>query len=199
MIHAAAHGQLLHPTAHRHVHPLHLNHPLRARPERRPGLVPRLPRDARQHSRPHRRETRRNTLPPHVDSRQPVPAGSVPPSPGFQPISHLSGSHVQPRPHALDDPTHSSPGSSITGIGPGAAVSAAVLPGQNMSGRLTGVVSLTDVLNLFARASGLSPKDPEEERQRRRRSSSSSLRPSMDSLRSSIDLGRSSSTSGGRR
>ena len=35
-----------------------------------------------------------------------------------------------------------------------------------MSGRLTGVVSLTDVLNLFARASGLSPKDPEEERQR---------------------------------
>ncbi|KAM0694000.1 hypothetical protein Q7P36_006126 [Cladosporium allicinum] len=132
-----------------------------------------------------------------VDS--PSPAGSVPPSPGFQPTSHLTNSHVQPRPHSLDDPTHSSPASSITGIGPGAAVSAAVLPGQNMSGRLTGVVSLTDVLNLFARASGLSPKDPEEERQRRRRSSSSSLRPSMDSLRSSIDLGRSSSTSGGRR
>lgn len=85
------------------------------------------------------------------------------------------------------------------GTGPGAAVSAAQLPGQNLSGRLTGVVSLTDVLNLFARASGLSPKDPEEERQRRRRSSSSSLRPSMDSVRSSIDLARSPSTGGGRR
>jgi CBS domain-containing protein len=133
-----------------------------------------------------------------VDS--PSPAGSVPPSPSFHPTAYSSNSqHVHPRPHTLDDPTHSSPGSSITGHGPGAAVSAAVLPGQNMSGRLTGVVSLTDVLNLFARASGLSPKDPEEERQRRRRSSSSSLRPSMDSLRSSIDLGRSSSTSGGRR
>jgi hypothetical protein len=72
MIHAAAHGQLLHPPPHRHVHPLHLNHPLRTRPERRPGLVPRLPRDARQHPRPHRRETRRNPLPPHVDRRQPV-------------------------------------------------------------------------------------------------------------------------------
>ena len=72
MIHAAAHGQLLHPTPHRYVHTLHLNHPLRARPERRPGLVSRLPRDARQHSRPHRCKTRRNTVPPHVDRRQPI-------------------------------------------------------------------------------------------------------------------------------
>lgn len=136
-----------------------------------------------------------------VDS--PSPAGSVPPSPGFQPaVPHSSthGSHTTPsRPVAVDDHTHMTPGSSVTGIGPGAAVTAAALPGQNMSGRLTGVISLTDVLNLFARASGLSPKDPEEERQRRRRSSSSSLRPSMDSVRSSIDLGRSPSTSGGRR
>jgi hypothetical protein len=72
MIHAAAHGQLLHPTSDRHVHPLHLNHPLRARPERRPRLVSSLPRDACQHSRPHRCETCRNTLPPHVDRRQPI-------------------------------------------------------------------------------------------------------------------------------
>lgn len=140
-----------------------------------------------------------------VDS--PSPGGSVPPSPGFQasapPFSAQSAAntHTQStRPPALDDPaTHASPGSSISSIGPGAAISASQLPGQNLSGRLTGVVSLTDVLNLFARASGLSPKDPEEERQRRRRSSSSSLRPSMDSLRSSIDLGRSPSTGGGRR
>lgn len=71
-----------------------------------------------------------------------------------------------------------------------------------MSGRLSGVVSLTDVLNLFARASGLSPTDPEELRKRRRRSSSSSSRPNLESMRastefmrSSVDLGRSSSSS----
>lgn len=134
---------------------------------------------------------------------QPSPAGSVPPSPGFQPATpsfNAQGSHSQnARPLTLDDPPHATPGSAIQGISPAAAVTAAALPGQNMSGRLSGVISLTDVLNLFARASGLSPKDPEEERQRRRRSSSSSLRPSMDSLRSSIDLGRSPSASGGRR
>lgn len=88
-----------------------------------------------------------------------------------------------------------------TAAGPGVSISASQMPGQAMSGRLNGVVSLTDVLNLFARASGLSPRDPEEERQRRRRSSSSSLRPSIDSvrpsgefMRSSVELGRSSST-----
>lgn len=131
-----------------------------------------------------------------VDS--PSPAGSVPPSPGFQAAAYPGQApHTQAsRPHTVDEPPQVTPGS---GIGPAAAVTAAALPGQNMSGRLTGVVSLTDVLNLFARASGLSPKDPEEERQRRRRSSSSSLRPSMDSLRSSLDLGRSPSTGGGRR
>jgi hypothetical protein len=137
-----------------------------------------------------------------VDS--PSPAGSVPPSPGWQaapnPFSTHGAPHTQgSRPLTLDDPTHVTAGSQISGMGPAAAVTAAALPGQNMSGRLTGVISLTDVLNLFARASGLSPKDPEEERQRRRRSSSSSLRPSMDSLRSSLDLGRNSSTSGGKR
>ena len=72
VIHTAAHGQLIHPTPHRHVHTLHLHHPFRAWPERRPRLVPSLPRDARQHSRTHRRETRRNTLPSHVDCRQSI-------------------------------------------------------------------------------------------------------------------------------
>ena len=59
-----------------------------------------------------------------------------------------------------------------------------------MSGRLSGVVSLTDILNVFARATGLHPMDPEETRRQRRRSSSSSIaRGSMDSARSStLDL-----------
>ena len=55
-----------------------------------------------------------------------------------------------------------------------------------MSGRLNGVVSLTDVLNLFAKATGLHPEDPEEARRKRRGSSSSSrsgVRASMDSAR----------------
>jgi hypothetical protein len=49
-----------------------------------------------------------------------------------------------------------------------------------MSGRLAGVVSLTDILNLFARASGLTPGDPEVARRRRRQSSGSGMRPSLD-------------------
>lgn len=53
-----------------------------------------------------------------------------------------------------------------------------------MSGRLNGVISLTDILNLFARANGLNPHDPDEARRARRRSSSSSMRRSMDSSRS---------------
>lgn len=53
-------------------------------------------------------------------------------------------------------------------------VSASAAPGVHFSGRLSGVVSLTDVLNLFARASGLQPSDPEEARRARRGSSASS-------------------------
>lgn len=62
--------------------------------------------------------------------------------------------------------------------------------GGCLSGRLTGVVTLTDILNLFAKVSGLHPTDPSEQRARRRRSSSSSIRPSLDASRSSIDLRR---------
>lgn len=43
-----------------------------------------------------------------------------------------------------------------------------------MMGRLSGVVSLTDILNLFARVEGLKPAEPTEARMNRRRSSSSS-------------------------
>lgn len=69
-------------------------------------------------------------------------------------------------------------------------MSAASLPGASISGHISGVVSLTDLLNLFAHVSGLSPVDPDETRRRRRRSSSSSVRKSVDGLRSSIDIGR---------
>ncbi|KAL4808488.1 hypothetical protein BDV18DRAFT_135101 [Aspergillus unguis] len=65
------------------------------------------------------------------------------------------------------------------------SIPASALPGARLSGRLVGVVSLTDVLNLHARASGLSPADPAESRSRRRRSSSSSL-----SVRRSGEIGR---------
>ncbi|TAQ88268.1 hypothetical protein B7494_g3440 [Chlorociboria aeruginascens] len=70
------------------------------------------------------------------------------------------------------------------------AVSAAALPGAGISGRLTGVISLTDILNLFARQSGLHPLSTNDQRARRRRSSSSSVRPSIDVGRRSIDLRR---------
>ena len=91
-------------------------------------------------------------------------------------------------------------------VNPGVtSVSASQLPGQSMSGRLNGVVSLTDLLNVLARASGLSPGDPEATRRRRRRSSSSSthaladsVRASSEFMRSSGELGRSGSTSGRR-
>lgn len=70
------------------------------------------------------------------------------------------------------------------------AVPASAMAGARISGRLTGVISLTDVLNMFARSTGLNPADPGEERARRRRSSSSSVRPSIDSARASIDIRR---------
>lgn len=71
------------------------------------------------------------------------------------------------------------------------AVPAAALMGARMSGRLSGVVSLTDILNTFAKSTGLKPSDPGAQRARRRKSSSSSMRASMDSARgTSLDLRR---------
>ncbi|KAI9677780.1 MAG: cell separation during budding [Trizodia sp. TS-e1964] len=70
-------------------------------------------------------------------------------------------------------------------------ISAAAIPGQHMSGHLCGVVSLTDILNLFARSTGLTAIDPNESRNQRRRSSSSSIRRSIESIRgASYDLRR---------
>ena len=106
-----------------------------------------------------------------VESASPSPSAPATPSSSHAMLVHPSGS------------TPASPSFS--------SVPAAALPGANISGRLTGVISLTDILNLFARQSGLNPLSPNDQRSRRRRSSSSSLRPSIDSARaSSSDLRR---------
>lgn len=124
-----------------------------------------------------------------VDS--PSPSSSDPSTPLLAP------SHGIPPPGALSSSnspnanTHAFPQLPASQIAapPATTVSAAALPGANLSGHLSGVVSLTDILNLFARASGLNPHDPSESRAQRRRGSSSSslrsgMRGSVDSLRS---------------
>ncbi|KAK0936738.1 cell separation during budding [Friedmanniomyces endolithicus] len=128
----------------------------------------------------------------------PSPSASVPPSPsvhahpafGTSPSSHNDNVST-PSPHPVMAP-------STTIIAPSTSIPAA---GAHTSGRLSGVVSLTDVLNLFARASGLSPGNPEELRLRRRRgsSSSSSLRGNAgESVRASGEIMRGVADGGGR-
>ena len=137
----------------------------------------------------------------------PSPASSVPPSPGI--AHHVPPFSLQgPNDHSSPLPARSGSTSAVAtpstpsfpiSVNPGVAgVSASQLPGAGMSGHLSGVISLTDVLNILARASGLSPGDPEATRRRRRRSSSSSLRASIDAMRSSQELRRPSSASGRR-
>ena len=110
-----------------------------------------------------------------VDS--PSPSSSGPPTPSIPSAVLHNPLHGTAAPQATP---------SFISVSASPSVSAASLPGASMSGRLSGVVSLTDVLNLFARASGLNPNDPAETRRHRRRSSSSSLvRGSLDSARSS--------------
>ncbi|KAK3486537.1 uncharacterized protein B0T23DRAFT_325308 [Neurospora hispaniola] len=109
-----------------------------------------------------------STLSPPVAS--PGRAGS--PAPG-------SAAVVVPPPGAITTSTPQSPSAQ----GPFTSVPASALPGAGLSGRLTGVVSLTDILNLFAKTSGLRPLDPSEQRARRRRSSSCSVRPTLDTGR----------------
>jgi len=91
------------------------------------------------------------------------------------------------------------PGSQSTGSAaaapsspqPSSAVPASAMLGSRISGTLTGVVSLTDILNCFAKSTGLHPTDPGAQRARRRKSSSSSMRASIDSMRAgSVDLRR---------
>ncbi|KAK3622989.1 cell separation during budding [Elasticomyces elasticus] len=136
----------------------------------------------------------------------PSPSASVPQSPSlhattppFSSATNISSGHPNvsthtPHPTALPARTSvdMTPHTHAAGVAPAISIGAAQLPGANMSGRLSGVVSLTDVLNLFARASGLSPGDPEELRQRRRRSSSSSSKAGAGSVRASAEFMRSS-------
>jgi CBS domain-containing protein len=110
---------------------------------------------------------------------EPSPSSSGPPTPALTPATlvpppgPLSGPHsgnTLATPIVTPHTPQNSGNSTLT---------SAAMP--SMSGRLTGVVSLTDILNLFARASGLNPHDPNETRRHRRRSSSASFRRSMDS------------------
>ncbi|KAF2272433.1 uncharacterized protein EI97DRAFT_209807 [Westerdykella ornata] len=111
----------------------------------------------------------------------PSPASSGPPTPAATPVVLVPPSPIAPLPAA------SQPAASAV-VAP--AISASALPGAALSGRLNGVISLTDVLNLFARASGLNPQEPDQARLARRRSSSSSMRRSMESSRSESLSGR---------
>ncbi|KAF2664900.1 hypothetical protein BT63DRAFT_459517 [Microthyrium microscopicum] len=100
----------------------------------------------------------------------PSPASSGPPTPAIVPATPVTQPSATP---FLPAAAPLTPGPSASSIA-----------STNMSGRLTGVVSLTDILNLFARASGLHPLDPARVRKARRRSSSTSVRRSMESSRS---------------
>lgn len=108
----------------------------------------------------------------------PSPASSAPPTPTI--------AHAMAMP-PLASPSANAPPFSLSQVMPMAPVPTL---GSRFIGRLIGVISLTDILNLFARSSGLSPVDPNEVRKQRRRSSSSSMRMSFDIPRSSFELRR---------
>ncbi len=121
------------------------------------------------------------------------PSSSGPPTPLAHPAtlvptsshsSSISGTAGQPQiipPSPISMAPHPPPSSTAPFVTPtGPSVSASALPGARISGHLFGVVSLTDILILFARASGLAVTEPSELRLGRRRSSSSSVRKSMD-------------------
>ncbi|KAL1996918.1 hypothetical protein VTN49DRAFT_7783 [Thermomyces lanuginosus] len=103
-------------------------------------------------------------------------ASSGPPTPTHS-STHIAAATSSPSSSARDSQSQSHPP-------PHLSVPSSI-PGAGVSGRLVGVLSLTDILNLYARASGLSPADPAETRSRRRRSSSSSV-----SVRRSGDVAR---------
>jgi CBS domain-containing protein len=113
------------------------------------------------------------------------PAGPVPSSGSGVGSPPPSSTVIIPPPANASAPQSPLPNQSFT-----TTVIPSGLPGASLSGRLTGVVSMTDILNLFAKSSGLRPSDPSEQRARRRRSSSSSVRPSLDSARASVDFRR---------
>ena len=113
------------------------------------------------------------------------PAASPPMSPSASQLNLSSNSSTNPylpMPILASYPVTSSGGLPLS-LAP--SIPASALPGVRLSGRLLGAVSLTDILNLQARASGLSPADPAEHRNSRRRSSSSSV-----GVRRSGEIGR---------
>ncbi|GAO20079.1 uncharacterized protein UV8b_06339 [Ustilaginoidea virens] len=113
-------------------------------------------------------------------------------------LAHVVGKLTATRAHRLwiVDPKTQSPSGPATpmamiqNVVSGSMSPTTALPGACISGKPNGVVSLTDVLNIFAKFAGLHPTDPGEQRAQRRRSSSSSVRPSLDSSRPSIDFRR---------
>lgn len=121
------------------------------------------------------------------------PSSSGPPTPLAHPatlvqtsshsssISNASGQSQIIPPSPISTSPHPAPSTTTPFVTPtGPSVSASALPGARISGHLFGVISLTDILILFARASGLPVTEPRELRLGRRRSSSSSVRKSLD-------------------
>lgn len=127
---------------------------------------------------------------PLLQPTHPAATSSVPPA-SFGSCLGAGRHSPSPGPTVILPPPSTSTPASPLPTQTFTSVPAAALPGAGLSGRLTGVVSLTDILHLFARSSGLSPSDPSEQRARRRRSSSSSVRPSIENNgRHSSDLRR---------
>ncbi|KAI9738192.1 MAG: cell separation during budding [Cirrosporium novae-zelandiae] len=118
----------------------------------------------------------------------PSPSSSAPPTPSHSTIVLPPPSVIHPAPpphsaHSVSPPQPPASPHATPPFMPTSPTSSIPSGASGLSGRLCGVVSLTDILNLFARASGLNPSDPAETRKNRRRSSSSSVRPSLDSVR----------------
>lgn len=122
---------------------------------------------------------------------QPTPPTTTPSSTGptqnHTPSTTTGTSALGTSPSSIPPPSLGPAASAaVAGTGTGTVIPTG-FPGARLSGRLTGVVSLTDVLNLFAKSSGLRPADPAEARaMRRRRSSSASVRPSLEGVRPSL-------------
>jgi CBS domain-containing protein len=114
-----------------------------------------------------------------VESSSPSPSAPATPLNGPQPPIH-AGLHTPTAPPTV-------PTSPLPPPGPQASIPASAMAGSRISGKLNGVISLTDILNVFAKFSGLHPTDPNEQRARRRRSSSSSMRPSGEFLRANSE------------
>ncbi|WEW55400.1 cell separation during budding [Emydomyces testavorans] len=107
----------------------------------------------------------------------PSTAGAQLSSPRLSPAANNPSSPPpqSAQPHFPTPMGHSQTSPSSYPMSISSAIPASALPGARLSGRLVGVVSLTDILNLYARASGLKPADPNDIRSRRRRSSSCSV------------------------